>query len=68
MPDYQPQKGVLIFERTLFLCIYLFLLGWTLYNIWRYLVLKKRYREFSVTLYYASFLGLFMTRVAMTAY
>ena len=48
--------------------IYAFFLAWTCYNIWHYLILKQRYKEFAIILYYTFFVALFTSRVIQTGY
>lgn len=49
--------------RVAALIIYTFFLGWTVYNIVFYLVIKKRYKEFTLLIYYIFFVSLFMARI-----
>ena len=48
--------------------IYAFFLAWTCYNIWHYLILKQRYKEFAIISYYTFFVALFMSRIIQTGY
>ena len=48
------------------LLIYGFFLLWTVFNIVNYLILKKRYKEFTIILYYTFFFALFFTRIVQT--
>ena len=50
------------------LFIYGFFLFWTVYNIINYLVIKKRYKEFAIILYYTFFFALFVARIVQTIY
>ena len=49
--------------RVLSIIIYLIFLAFTLYNIAAYIVIKKRYKDFSVVTYYVFFVGLFLSRL-----
>ena len=59
-------KAMNILLRALLLLIYGGLLGWTVLNIHKFLVLKKRYKEVSILLYYIFFSALFVTRIVQT--
>ena len=49
--------------RVAVLACYGFFLIWTAYNIVHYIILKQRYKEFAIILYYTFFVALFVTRV-----
>ena len=55
-----------ILLRSVSLCIYGSLLGWTVFCIVMYLILKQRYKEMSILLYYVHFTGLFVSRIVQT--
>lgn len=54
--------------RVSALIIYTFFLGWTVYNVVFYLVLKKRYKEFTLLMYYIFFVSLFVARICQACY
>ena len=66
VPDDNMSKAMNILLRALLLLIYGGLLGWTVLNIHKFLVLKKRYKEVSILLYYIFFSALFVTRIVQT--
>ena len=52
--------------RVGILFIYGFFFLWTVYNIINYLLIKKRYKEFAIILYYTFFFSLFVARIVQT--
>ena len=54
--------------RVIVFAIYLFFLVWTVFNIVNYLILKQRYKEFAIILYYTFFVALFVARLVQTGY
>ena len=68
LPDGDMIMVMNIVCRTATLVIYTYFLYWTVYNIVKYLVIKKRYKEFSILLYYTFFFGLFVSRIVQTAF
>lgn len=54
--------------RMVVLACYGFFLVWTAYNIVHYIILKQRYKEFAIILYYTFFVALFVTRVVQTLF
>lgn len=55
-----------ILLRSCLLLVYGGLLAWTVYNIVMYLILKQRYKEYSILLYYSFFTALFVVRIVQT--
>jgi len=53
--------------RTIGLIIYSTFLCWVLYHIAVYLILKKRYKDYHVLLYYVLFVSLFTVRIIQLA-
>ena len=49
--------------HSIALVIYGGFLIWVIYNILMFVIFKQRYKEFSIVLYYANFLGLFLSRI-----
>ena len=71
MPDRNTDKGLyttIIVIRTITIVIYIGFLFWVLRSIVQFLILRQRYRDVSISLYYVSFLGLFIARVTQTSY
>ena len=54
--------------RVGILFIYGFFWLWTIYNIINYLVIKERYKEFAIILYYTFFFALFLSRIIQTVF
>ena len=68
LPD-EPKYFWLNFAmRMVLLACYGFFLVWTAYSIVRYIILKQRYKEFAMILYYTFFVALFATRVIQTIF
>jgi len=57
-----------ILLRSTTLCIYGGFLGWTLFSIVMYLILRQRYKEISIMLYYIHFTGLCVSRIVQTCF
>ena len=50
--------------RSSILAIYAFFLSWIFYNIFIFVIGKRRYKDFFIVLYYTFFLGLAGSRIA----
>ena len=61
--DDDVERVLNIVLRVVAIAIYSAFLIWTIYHIVFYLVIKKRYKEFAVLLYYVFFFSLFVTRI-----
>ena len=68
VPNNRAAKGYNIGLRCLAIFINGYCLYWTLRNIIIFLILKKRYRDFTLILYYIFFVGLFMTRLVQACF
>lgn len=67
IPDDTFSFSMNILLRSCLLLVYATLLSWTVYNIVMYLILKQRYKEYSILLYYSFFTALFVTRLVQTS-
>ena len=63
VPDDKTSRMLNILVHSIALVIYVGFLIWVLYNILMFVIFKQRYKEFSIVLYYGSFLGLFTNRI-----
>ena len=54
--------------ESLALCFYLIVTLVWVHNVVRYIMLKKRYREFSISLFYISTIGVMAVRITQKAY
>ena len=66
--DDEVEKALNIALRVIAITIYSAFLIWTIYHIVFYLVIKKRYKEFAVLLYYVFFFSLFVTRICQACF
>ena len=64
VPDETWAKGFNITLRCAAILIYGYCLYWTIFNIIMFLILKKRYKDPTLLLYYVFFLALFIGRIA----
>ena len=68
IPDNNLAFGANIALRCLAFVVYGYCLYWTLYNARLFLIVKKRYRDLTLILYYVFFAGLFFTRILQAVF
>jgi hypothetical protein len=62
------EKNLNIMLRVIAITIYSLFLVWTIYNIVFFLVIKQRYKEFAILLYYVFFFSLFVARITQECF
>ena len=64
--ELSPAYNIIL--RLVALIVYFGFLCWTMYYTLRFIVIRQRYKDFFIVLYYVYFLGLFASRIAETSY